>query len=153
MAEVISAKADNLSAIAIIYTPYELINCVPLRSANPSFDCNSTGIQPNFLRIKADSDILPLYSTSPIPRRGSTRCASGARSPEAPRDPCSYTTGVIPSLKKSINRCIVATWTPDFPRLRACTFRSSMSLIISSLTIGPIPHACDLTRFSWSLFS
>src|SRR5664280_1922527 len=107
MAEAISAKADNLSAIVIIYTPYELINCVPFRSAKPSFDCNSTGDHPNFLRIKADSDILPSYITSPIPRRGSTRCASGARSPEAPRDPCSYTTGVIPSLKKSISRCIV----------------------------------------------
>ena len=47
--------------------------------------------------------LLSSCQTSPKPKRGNAKCASGAKSPEAPNDPCSNMTGRISSLKKSIN--------------------------------------------------
>ena len=45
--------------------------------------------------------LLSSCQTSPKPKRGNAKCASGAKSPEAPNDPCSNMTGRISSLKKS----------------------------------------------------
>ncbi|OQC43038.1 MAG: hypothetical protein BWX61_01322 [Bacteroidetes bacterium ADurb.Bin035] len=58
---------------------------------------------------------LFLYITSPLPINGNERCAKGAKSPDAPSEPCSYTTGCISLFKKYINRSTVSNLTPLFP--------------------------------------
>ena len=59
--------------------------------------------------------LLSSCQTSPKPKRGNAKCASGAKSPEAPNDPCSNMTGRISLLKKSINLNTVSHCTPEFP--------------------------------------
>src|SRR5207253_3952297 len=43
----------------------------------------------------------PSYVASPSPTRTKARCASGARSPEAPTDPCEGMRGTTPPLMSS----------------------------------------------------
>ena len=61
------------------------------------------GSQLFFSNTVAALTLLSSCQTSPKPKRGNAKCASGAKSPEAPNDPCSNMTGRISSLKKSIN--------------------------------------------------
>ena len=46
---------------------------------------------------------------------GSDILASGARSPDAPSEPCWNTTGRMSLLKKSMRRCTVLSCTPELP--------------------------------------
>jgi hypothetical protein len=74
------------------------IPSVPLISARPSFSSSSTGSMPASCSAAAASRSSPAASrTGPSPMRASAQCASGARSPEHPSDPCSRTTGVMPA--------------------------------------------------------
>ena len=72
---------------------------VPLISARPSFSCSSTGAMPAARSASAASTSVPPASrTGPSPVSASAQWASGARSPEQPSDPYSWTTGVIPAV-------------------------------------------------------
>ena len=50
---------------------------------------------------------------------GKNRLANGAKSPDAPNEPLSYTIGNISLLKKSSIRLTVATCTPLYPNDKA----------------------------------
>ena len=80
---------------------------VPLISASPSLAASSIGAQPGRAqrlgRRRCRAPSLP--STQPSPSSTSAQCASGARSPEAPSEPCSGTHGVMSWLSRSTRAC------------------------------------------------
>ena len=156
IAPIRSAHSLKRRALISEYTPKADMNCVPFSRARPSFDCSEIGFQPNSLRTSSEGRRAPLYSTSPRPSSGRHMLASGARSPEAPSDPCWNTTGSTSLLKKSTRRCTVSSCTPELPYERDWILSSSISFTISAGTRSPVPQACDITRFfcnceSWSL--
>ena len=72
---------------------------VPLMRARPSFSRSSTGVIPAAAKASAVGICSPSASrTTPSPIRASAQCESGARSPEQPSEPYSWTTGVMPAL-------------------------------------------------------
>ena len=123
------------------------MNWVPLSSASPSLEHRVIGSQP-ILCISCSPLMISLStSTSPRPRSGRHMCASGERSPDAPKEPCSYTTGMMLLLNISTRRSTVMSCTPECPYESDCTLRSSISRAISAGTRCPVPHACDIIRF------
>ena len=78
------------------------IPSVPLISASPSLAISVTGSMPaSPSACAAGTGVPPGSATSPSPISTSAQCASGARSPLAPSEPCSGTTGVIPALSSA----------------------------------------------------
>ena len=61
------------------------------------------------------------------PINGSARCASGARSPEAPTEPCSGTTGWMPRRRKSSSRSTISGRQPLWPCASALARSSSIA--------------------------
>ena len=117
------------------------MNWVPFRRARPSFDCKVIGSHPISFQTSSLGLTSPLYRTSPRPRSGRLRWARGARSPDAPKDPCWYTTGRMSLLNMSRSRWTVMICAPEWPYERDWALRSSISLTISGLTVSPVPHA------------
>ena len=77
-----------------------VISCVPLRSASPSFASRTSGSRPTSRSATSAGTCCPPSSTRPRPMSGSARWASGARSPDAPTEPCSGTTGWMPRVEE-----------------------------------------------------
>ena len=80
---------------------------VPLISARPSLAASVDRLQPGrrAARRPPASAAPSLPSTQPSPSSTSAQCASGARSPEAPSEPCSGTHGVMSWLSRSTSAC------------------------------------------------
>ena len=83
----VRAHRDTASA------PIAVIACVPLISASPSFASSVTGARPTSASAPAAGSTASPNSTLPSPISASAMCASGARSPLAPTDPCDGITG------------------------------------------------------------
>ena len=144
----ISAYLAILKAFNKAYTAWELINWVPFNSANPSLAPSLIGAQPNLALIAFASQILPLYHTSPSLIKGKNRLAKGAKSPEAPKEPNSRTTGNTLWLNISMIRSTVTNCTPDFPSDKACAFSNNIRRMISWWIGSPRLQACDITRLA-----
>ena len=65
--------------------------CVPLISARPSLACSVSGAMPAFSSAASAGTRAPSTSISPSPISASVMCDSGARSPDAPTEPCDGT--------------------------------------------------------------
>ena len=79
-------------------------NCVPLSSASPSFGPSTTGARPTLARAST-ALLRPVgVSASPTPIITAVMCDSGARSPEAPTEPCAGTTGITPRTSMASSR-------------------------------------------------
>ena len=72
---------------------------VPLISASPSFSASTTGSMPAAAQrlARRAAGRRRSHAPSPSPISASAQCASGARSPEQPSEPYSWTIGVIPA--------------------------------------------------------
>ena len=92
----------------------------------------------------------PPSSTSPRPIRGSARCASGARSPDAPTLPWAGTTGWIPSSRSRSSRSTSNGRQPEWPSASVLARRRSIARTTSRGSAGPTPTAWLTRRFSWS---
>jgi hypothetical protein len=126
---------------------------VPLISASPSLACSSTGARPASLSATDAGRRSPCRSvTSPSPISASAQCDSGARSPEQPREPNSWTTGVIPWLSIPAIVCAVSRRMPVRPVASVDRRSSIRALVTSRSTSGPLPAACDRIsdRCSWA---
>ena len=66
-------------------------------------------------------------------------CASGAKSPEAPTDPCDGMIGRIRKFTILINSSINSHLTPLAPRASEITFKAIISRTISSSISCPTP--------------
>ena len=117
-------------------------NCVPLSSARPSFGPSTSGVR--LARASAASAGMraPSRKASPTPSIAAVMCASGARSPDAPTEPCFGTTGSTPRSSICCMKASVCGRTPEAPRARLASF----SAIISRTFAAPSarrrrPHA------------
>jgi hypothetical protein len=124
---------------------------VPLMSASPSFASRRTGVIPARSRATPPGTLSPKrVSASPSPVSTSAQCASGARSPLQPSDPCSGTTGVMPAFSTAAS---VSATTGRMPvRADASVFsRRNISARTTSRSTGwPAPAACERMRLSCS---
>ena len=74
-------------------------------------------------------------------------CASGAKSPDAPNEPCSGTTGNTFAFQWSNKRCTVVSATPECPWERPLTLSKSIMRTTSFGSGSPTPQACEISRF------
>ena len=95
-----SAVRIRTSRSVSAITSMPSIPSVPLISARPSLATSSIGARPAAASAWAAGIRTPSAScTSPSPISASAQCESGARSPEQPSEPYSWTTGVIPAFR------------------------------------------------------
>jgi hypothetical protein len=76
-------------------------NCVPLISARPSLGPARHRREPGLGQRVGAGRRSPPISASPSPIIAAAICASGARSPDAPTEPCAGITGVTPARSMS----------------------------------------------------
>ena len=93
-APVANAERNSVSASNRPTSALAVENCVPLSSASPSLGRSAIGSRPASASAAAAGAMRPPRRTSPTPIIAAAIWASGARSPDAPTDPCAGTTGV-----------------------------------------------------------
>ncbi len=152
-AAVMSADLYSLSRSARAMTSMPSMPSVPLRRARPSFSFSTTGWIPASASSSPAGRTTPSGpSASPSPIRVSAQCESGARSPEQPSEPYSWTTGVMPALSTSAIVCATDGRTPVCPEATVFRRRNIRARTTSRSTRGPMPAACERTmlRCSWA---
>ena len=112
---VISAPWNKVSARKSPARAWAVENCVPLSRASPSLGPSVSGSSPARARACAAGTRWPSKNISPTPIIAAAMCDSGARSPDAPTDPCAGITGVRPRSSIAANRAMVAGRTPEAP--------------------------------------
>ena len=123
---------------------------VPLSSANPSLGPSASGASASCARASAAGNTSPWRRISPRPSTASDRCASGARSPEAPTDPCAGTQGMRPALMSRSRKRASSGLTPEKPCNRLASFSTSVRRTTASSSSGPTPQLCDRMMFRCS---
>ena len=89
-------------------------------------------------------------ATSPSPISASAQWASGARSPLAPSEPCSGTTGVTPALRSAAIVSATSGRAPERPIASVRARRKIIARTTSRSTGSPMPAACERTSARWS---
>ena len=146
-----SAESSSASPSATSIQPMAAMNWVPLRRLRPSLASRERGASPAACRAGPLGSRLPSsVSSSPSPIIASTRCADGARSPEAPSEPRDGTHGTMSALMHAARCSATESLTPEWPR--AIVFRR---MVIAARTTSresgaPSPTAWLRTRFSCS---
>ncbi len=121
-------------------------NCVPLISASPSLGPSVTGSSPASASAFRPGRMRPATSASPAPIITAAMWASGARSPEAPTEPCAGTTGVTPCASMPSRSATTSHRTPDAPRPSDRSFSAIISRTTPRGTGAPTPQQCDRIR-------
>ena len=141
-----SAARARRQARTSASAPWAVMNCVPLISDRPSFATSRTGSSPARRSASAPFTSSPSNHARPSPINGSARCASGARSPEAPTDPRAGTSGRTPRLRQSRSSATVSIRAPELP-FASVLARSSIAARTTSSGYGsPTPQACERNR-------
>ena len=112
---------------------------VPLSRLRPSLACRVRGTRPCSASTSAAGRSRPSWRRNPSPIRGSARWAKGARSPEAPTEPCAGTTGSRSRRSRSRRRATISTRTPEWPCARVRARSSSIARTSGSGSGGPHP--------------
>ncbi len=126
------------------------MNCVPLIMPRPSFERRRSGLILSAACTALAVTRLAFHWTLPSPSTGSVRCASGARSPDAPSEPFSYTMGWTRSFAKRIKRSTSSGVTPEKPLASPLTLRINIRRTSSAGISSPTPTAWLRIRFSCS---
>ena len=147
MAVAITAASHMTAMSPSAIVAIDAIRCVPLRSARPSFSTGTIGVMP-----AAAIAALPGISFSssfalPSPQRTRARCASGARSPDAPTDPLDGIIGVTFALSISAMVCATIGLVPLCPRDKLAVSRSIIPRTTSLSSGSPTPAACERIMF------
>jgi len=145
MAATTSAVRSSRSARASAMIPTASMPCVPLTSARPSFAPSSSGARPARDSAPAAGSAPSPVSSRPRPSSGSARHASGARSPDAPSDPCWGTAGIRSRFSISTIRSTTSTRTPECPSASTCARSTSIARASARERSGPTAVACDVT--------
>jgi hypothetical protein len=109
---------------------------------------STIGSRPAAARASAAGMTRPPTSTSPRPMTGSARWASGARSPEAPTEPCDGTTGWMPSRSRSHSLSASSGRQPEWPRATVLARSRSIARTTSRGSGSPTPTEWERSRFS-----
>ena len=88
---------------------------------------------------------------SPTPIIAAAMWANGARSPDAPTEPCVGTTGNRSCDNIAARNCTVSSRAPEAPCPRLASFNASMSRTSGAGMGSPTPAACDNTMLRWSV--
>ena len=128
----------------------EVIACVPLMRASPSFGPSSRGARPARRNPSAPLAARPPIRTCPQPSSGRARCASGARSPLAPTDPRLGTSGSTSARRRESSASMTFGRTPEWPRARVFARNSSIPRTASSSSGSPSPDAWLRISRRWS---
>ena len=121
-------------------------NCVPLIRASPSFGPSSIGTRPTAASAAAPGIRLPQNFASPSPMSTADMCASGARSPDAPTEPCCGTTGITPRIGISCRSLISSQRTPEAPRPNETSFNAIIILTTEFGVSSPTPPQWERMR-------
>ena len=117
------------------------MNCVPLINPKPSFAERCKGCKLCLAKASFVETIVSPSQTFPSPINGKNKCDKGAKSPDAPTDPFSGTTGIISFSTINKIRSTTSKVTPEYPFDKACAFAINMVLEISFLIGFPTPTA------------
>ena len=93
---------------------------------------------------------VPSRRMAPTPIIAAAMCDSGARSPDAPTDPCDGITGTRSCASIASSMAIVSLCTPDAPCASEASFNASISRAIGAGIASPTPAACDSTMLRCS---
>ena len=115
-------------------------------SASPSLALSSTGVSPAAASASAPGISRPSKNAQPSPSITAAICASGARSPEAPTEPCAGIIGVTPRASIASSRSTSTGRTPEAPRPRLSSFSAMIRRTVGSSTGSPTPQQCDRIR-------
>ncbi len=125
-------------------------NWVPLISASPSFAASVIGASPAAASASAPGSTRPPYSACPAPSIAAAMCASGARSPEAPTEPWTGTTGVTARSSIPCSSSTSSQRTPEAPRPSETSFSAIISRTTAPGVGAPTPEQCDRIRLRCS---
>ena len=131
-----SAAAASRRARTSPSAANDAMNCVPLISESPSFASSRNGSSPTRASASSPGSRSPSTNASPSPTSGSARCASGARSPDAPTEPRLGTTGTTPRFRHSSSSSTVSIRAPEVPfgqRVRPQQHRRADDLVVVRL--------------------
>jgi len=149
-ASTVSAPATNAAASArsAANSPDSrsaVDTCVPLSRASPSFGASSTGVRPAAASAAAPGSTRLPTRASPSPISTDARCASGARSPDAPTEPCAGMHGTMPALATPTTSSTTSHRTPEYPRASDAAFSAITRRTVASSSSGPVPALCERT--------
>ena len=130
--------------------PKAAMNCVPLMSDRPSFARSRIGSSPTRVSASKPGSRSPSTNASPSPTSGRARCASGAKSPDAPTEPRLGTTGSTFRSRHSSSSSTVVSRAPELPFASVFARSSIAARTISSGYGSPTPQACERRRRSCS---
>ncbi len=126
-------------------------NWVPLISASPSFGPSTTGLRPALSSAADPLILVPSNNASPAPIITAAICARGARSPDAPTEPCSGITGTTPWASIASICAQIARRTPDAPRPSDSSFSAIIRRTVRGSRPSPTPQQCDRIRLRCSV--
>jgi hypothetical protein len=125
------------------------IGSVPLTRESPSLGASVSGSSAYSRRTSAagrpSRSADPALRSRPSPISVWARCASCARSPDAPTDPLPGITGMSPAFSMSSSRAGRSTLTPEYPTASVRARSSSSARTASSGSGVPTAAACDRT--------
>ena len=125
-------------------------NCVPLISASPSLGPSVMAVRPASFKASRAGMRAPARDASPSPNMAAVMCASGARSPDAPTEPCAGTTGVMPFASIACSISTVCQLMPDAPRPTDNNFSTIIKRVVGVSSGSPTPQQCDRMRLRCS---
>ncbi len=87
----------------------------------------------------------PLMHASPSPINTADKCASGAKSPDAPTDPWPGMHGTMPAFVRLTSSSITSQRTPELPWLNDAALSAMIRPTTSSSSSAPVPALCERT--------
>gem|GEM_PF-5389476 len=115
-------------------------NWVPLMQASPSFGPSSTGSSSARSKAVHPGNLAPSNVASPSPIITAVMCDKGAKSPEAPTEPCAGITGTTPRANMPSSSSTKSHLTPDAPRPKDSSFKVIINRTTFSSTSSPTPQ-------------
>ena len=146
-AENTCSKRSSASSASAVDT------CVPLISARPSFGPRTSGASPASRSTAAAGRRIPSTTNSPSPISAAVRWASGARSPEAPTEPCAGMQGTSPARTTASSASTTSSRTPECPRARLAALSAITSRTTGADSGTPTPTQWERIRFCCSVAS
>jgi hypothetical protein len=146
MAPATRAAANTSSAPNNPASASAVETCVPLIRARPSLARSLRGSNPAKRKPSLAGSSVPRTRTSPMPSNTVLRCAKGARSPEAPTEPCAGITGYTSCCSNASKASITAMVMPECPRASALILRTRIKRTTASGSASPTPAACESSR-------
>ena len=124
---------------------------VPFTRARPSFASSTTGSSPARRSASRPGSRSPRKNASPSPISTRARCARGARSPLAPTEPFSGTTGMTSRSSSATRRSSVLSRIPLYPPASTFARRSISARTACDGKGAPTPAACEWSRLRCNL--